>query len=88
MLPQAGVATKARSKFSTMSSRKPRQPSITAVLLGRGGQHRPDPDVLKARLQERDQREAADDRTPAARWLGDPAPERSALAHYGSAKPR
>ena len=33
----------------------------------------------QARLTERDEREAADTRTPAARWLGDPAPGRSAL---------
>jgi hypothetical protein len=32
------------------------------------------------RLAERDRREAADTRTEAERWLGDPPPSRSALA--------
>ena len=38
-------------------------------------------DVLQARMQERDQREASDTRTEAQRWLGDPPADRSALAN-------
>jgi hypothetical protein len=41
------------------------------------------PADLKVRLAERDQREAADTRTEAQRWLGDPPRERSALAQRG-----
>jgi hypothetical protein len=35
---------------------------------------------LKIRIEEREAREAADTRTEAERWLGDPPPSRSALA--------
>ena len=35
---------------------------------------------IKKRLADRDQRQAADNRTPAEKWLGDPPPDRSALA--------
>jgi hypothetical protein len=49
-------------------------------LLGLGGHHRIDPDTLRGRVQEREQREASDDRTEAQRWLGDPPRSRSALA--------
>ena len=38
------------------------------------------PDDIKARLIEVRARELADNRTEAQRWLGDPPPERSALA--------
>jgi hypothetical protein len=37
-------------------------------------------DELKIRLAERDRRQAADTRTEAQRWLGDPPMQRSALA--------
>ena len=37
-------------------------------------------DERQARFAERDRREAVDDRTPAQRWLNDPAPGRSALS--------
>ena len=37
-------------------------------------------DDVAQRLAERDQREAADTRTEAQRWLNDPPPGRSALA--------
>jgi hypothetical protein len=43
------------------------------------GRHVPAAD-LKIRLEEREAREAADTRTEAQRWLGDPPPSRSALA--------
>jgi hypothetical protein len=43
------------------------------------GRHVPAAD-LKIRLEERDRREAADTRTEAQKWLGDPPPSRSALA--------
>ena len=39
-----------------------------------------DPAEAEQRLAERDQREAADTRTAAQKWLNDPPPDRSALA--------
>jgi hypothetical protein len=44
---------------------------------------------LKIRIAERDRREAADSRTDAQKWLGDPPPARSALAQapHRSASP-
>jgi hypothetical protein len=39
-----------------------------------------DPAEAAERLAEREAREAADTRTEAQRWLGDPPPSRSALA--------
>jgi hypothetical protein len=44
------------------------------------------PDDIKMLLIERDRREANDTRTPAQKWLGDPPPNRSALAqrHHGA----
>ena len=42
--------------------------------------HRVDPDDLKNRFAERDRRQAADTRTEAQKFLGDPSPDRSALA--------
>jgi hypothetical protein len=39
------------------------------------------------RFAERDEREAADTRTEAQRWLGDPPPGRSALARVGMPDP-
>jgi hypothetical protein len=68
--------------------KKPRKRSLVSELLGFTGRHIPDPDVLKARLQERDQRLAADTRTELQKWLGDPPPDRSALARSGAAMPR
>jgi hypothetical protein len=38
------------------------------------------PDDLKLKLDERDRLAAADTRTDAQKWLGDPPPYRSALA--------
>src|SRR5215475_4221194 len=43
---------------------------------------------VKERLAERDQRIAADTRTEAERWLGDPPPYRSALAQRNSSGTR
>jgi hypothetical protein len=40
------------------------------------------PDDIKARLIEAAKRERLDSRTEAQRWLGDPPPDRSALAEY------
>ena len=45
-----------------------------------------DPAEAEQRLAEREQREAADTLTEAERWLGDPPPWRSALAHHKAAK--
>ena len=44
------------------------------------GIDRVSPDDIMSRLVERDAREQADSRSVAERWLGDPPPERSALA--------
>ena len=44
--------------------------------------------VVEKRLAGRDARIAADDRSPAARWLGVPPPDRSALAQSSGAKPK
>jgi hypothetical protein len=78
MLPQAGASSKGRFSFPHMESRK-RKPGIASQLIGLGGRH-PDPEVLRTRFAERD-RQASDDRTPVQKWLGDPPPDRSALAN-------
>jgi hypothetical protein len=67
---------------------KSRRPSIAAELIGLGGKHSINPEILKAREAERARREAADTRTEAERWLGDPPADRSALANRGAALPR
>ena len=59
----------------------PRKTSVAAELIGLGGHNPIDPVVLGSRLQERDERQAADTRTEAQRWLGDPPADRSALAN-------
>lgn len=59
---------------------KPKQPSLASQLIGFAGRHR-DLDTIKARLEERDQREAADTRTEAQKLTGDPPADRSALAN-------
>ena len=61
---------------------KPHKPSMAATLIGLGGAHRIAPDILRSREQEREQREASDDRTDVQRWLGDPPRNRSALASF------
>ena len=60
-------------------ARKYTRSGASAVLCLNNGP-RIDPDILRSRVQEREQREAADNRTEAQRWLGDPEPWRSALA--------
>jgi hypothetical protein len=45
------------------------------------------PDDVKYLLNERDQRAAADTRTEAERWLGDPPKYRSALAQRKNTAP-
>jgi hypothetical protein len=52
------------------------RPSLHRV----GFNERISPDDILARLIDKDQREAADNRTAAERWLGDPPADRSALA--------
>ena len=64
----------------------PRNSSAASVMIGLGG--RIDPDILRTRLQEREQRAASDTRTDAQRWLGDPPPSQSALAQNNGAKPK
>jgi hypothetical protein len=66
---------------------KPHKPSPASQILGLGGQHI-DRDALKNRLRERDQRQAADTRTQLEKFLGDPPPDRSALANREPALPR
>lgn len=65
-----------RFNFCDMSRSSPRRPSDVSAVLNLGGVHRPDPDILRARLQERDSRIAGDTRTDAQRWRGDPPPDR------------
>ena len=48
--------------------------------------HGVSPDDIKARMLEAAARAAQDTRTDAQRWLGDPPPERSALASRQAAK--
>jgi hypothetical protein len=45
---------------------------------------RPPAADVQARLHERDQRQAGDTRSETQRYLGDPEPGRSALAHFRS----
>jgi hypothetical protein len=54
--------------------------SASAVLRQGGGSNWVPAEDARARLQERDARQAADTRTPAEKWLGDPPAHRSALA--------
>jgi hypothetical protein len=51
------------------------------------GANRVDARDVAMRLAERDQREAADTRTEAQRWLGDPPLSESALAQRRDTKP-
>ena len=60
------------------SPRKPRKPGA-AAFIGLGT-HPVKPNDVRDRLAERDQRQAADDRTEAQRWLGDPPRNRSAAS--------
>ena len=61
---------------------KPKATAASAYVKGKYG--RVSADDFRARRQEREAREAADNRTDAQRWLGDPAPDRSALAQSGN----
>jgi len=63
----------------------PRNRSTAAQLVDCSKHHVPPEDYL-ARIAERDARAAADNRTEAQRWLGDPPPERSALAQRRALK--
>jgi hypothetical protein len=49
---------------------------------------RPDADDVTDRQRERDRRLAADTRTEAEKWLGDPPPDRSSLTMKGQAPAR
>jgi hypothetical protein len=60
-----------------MARRYRRRGAATYVQAARD---RVDPAEVKKRLSEREAREAADTRTEAQKWLGDPPPSRSALA--------
>jgi hypothetical protein len=61
-------------------ARRSRSPSS---LLIDANKNRPPPADARARMQERDQRLAADHRSEIERWLGDPPRDRSALAAAG-----
>ena len=65
-------------------SRKSRRRGAASVV--RAERVRVDPAEAEQRFAERDQREAADTRTEAQRWLNDPPPSRSALAAKQLAK--
>jgi len=54
-----------------------------AALLIDAPKCRPPPEDARARIAERDARNAADTRTPARVWLNEPPPGRSALATAG-----
>jgi hypothetical protein len=70
------MATQAEKK------RRPRQPGASAFI---GLNNRPDPERVRVLLAERDRMLAADTRTECERMLGDPPPNRSALAHRSKA---
>jgi hypothetical protein len=59
----------------------------TAAALIEAGKNRPPPEDADARLRERDARLAADQRSPAERFLGDPPTGRSALAQGSKSQP-
>jgi hypothetical protein len=59
--------------------------SPVAEILALSSGPRVDPQDLAQRLAERDARLAADTRTDCEKFLGDPAPGRSALAGNGDA---
>ncbi len=59
-------------------SRKSRRTGAASVT--RAERVRVDPAEAEQRFAEREQREAADTRTEAQKWLNDPPPGRSALA--------
>jgi hypothetical protein len=59
-----------------MSRRSKRGPTASDLLKLQGVK----PIDARARIAERDARMAADTRTPVQVWLGDPPPDRSALA--------
>ena len=67
---------------------RPHKPSPASQVLGLGGRHAIDPDVLRTRIEEREHRQAADTRTDLEKLLGDPAADRSALANREAALPR
>jgi hypothetical protein len=64
------------------------RPKSTASQLLKLYSGRVDPHEAAQRFAERDQRQAADTRTPAQVWLNDPAPGRSALAQGSQPVPR
>jgi hypothetical protein len=60
-----------------MSPRGTQQKQTLTKIAPRGNAS---PDDVLSRIQERDRLAAADTRTEAEKWLGDPPPHRSALA--------
>jgi hypothetical protein len=69
-----------------MSPRKSREKLTAAKFIGFDRQVSPD-DVLHL-MQERDRQKLLDTRTPAQVWLGDPPPNRSALAQRKQNSPQ
>ena len=62
--------------------------SPAAAILALSAKPRIDPHDLAMRIAERAERERNDTRTPAQRWLNDPAPGRSALAQGSAVSPK
>ena len=60
---------------------KPRQLGAAALI---GHSRHVPPEVVKARILERDERLAADSRTEIQKLMGEPEPSRSALAQVSS----
>jgi hypothetical protein len=67
---------------------KPRKNSLASQLIGLAGHPRVAADILKARMAERDQRQATDNRSELEKFFGDPPANRSALGTHGAAMPR
>ena len=64
----------------------PRNKETASAYIGLGG-HRIDPEILKARIAERDARQLSDHRSDIEKYLGDP-PTKSATAQVSQPAPR
>jgi hypothetical protein len=66
----------------------PRNKETASAYIGLGG-HRIDPEILKARIAERDARQMSDHRSDIVKYLGDPpTPMQSATAQVSRPAPR
>jgi len=86
-----GVDTESRSRVSitlpAMPTGKRRRKKWLPASAFVKAEFRVSADDYRARVQERDARQAADNRSPAQVWLGDPAPGRSAWDTRQATKP-